>query len=92
MKYTNFYKEELLFLIMSVEDCLTGNIIRHEAVVDLEKLKEFKEVHDIHIMRKSPDPAGQDYNITYIPSSIGMGVHIACRCGETKDITDYDTF
>jgi len=74
---------------MSIDDCLKGNKIKHEATVDLGVLKRFRAKHNAHIKKKSPDPAGQDYNFRYIPSSCGTSVHIECRCGEKKDITDY---
>ncbi len=90
--YTNSYKVIINVKIMSVEDCLEGNKIKHEATVDLDALKEFRAEHDAHMMKKSLDPAGQDYNFRYIPSSVGTSVHIECRCGAKKDITDYSNW
>ena len=74
---------------MALENNLTGNVMRHESVVDLVKLKEFQTQHDPHMGRKDPDPAGRGYQVTYINTSIVTQVLIECRCGERKDITDY---
>lgn len=88
----NIYKIKTLIKIMTIEDHLKGNVIKHEAVVNLETLRAFQAQHDEHIMRKCPDPSGATYNFKYIPSSCGIGVQIQCRCGEIKDITDYSVW
>lgn len=70
---------------MGLESYLKGNRIKHEAVVDLDKLQEFQAKHDKHIAKKPSD----SYAVTYRTSGIGIAVEIACRCGKKADLTDY---
>jgi hypothetical protein len=77
---------------MGLEFHLKGNVISHEAVVDLDKLKEFEVKHNSHMEKKSADPSGQGYIVTYFPCGIGTSVKVKCRCGETADLTDYSVW
>jgi len=75
---------------MSIEDCLKGNEIKHEASVDLAKLIKFRRAHNSHINRDSPDPIFKpEYSVMYKPSTCGVIVKIICECGKMEDITDY---
>lgn len=77
---------------MLFEDCLDGNKIKHETIINLNELRIFRAEHDTHIVEKSLDPMGQYYNFKYTPSSCGTSVHIECWCGVKKDITDYSNW
>jgi len=75
---------------MSIEDYLKGNKIKHEARVDLAKLRKFRRAHNSHINRDSPDPIFKpEYSFMYGHSTDGVTVEIICECGKMEDITDY---
>lgn len=75
---------------MSIDDCLSGNKIKHEATVDLDLLKRFRAKHDAHVNRGSPDPIFKpEYSFMYGHSTDGVTVEIICECGNKEDITDY---
>ena len=77
---------------MAIEDFLQNNIIRHEATVDLDKLRDFTVEHDAHITERSADPIKDSYIFWYTPSSLGTSVYIECKCGMKEDITDYSNW
>ena len=75
---------------MSIDDCLKGNTIKHEATVDLAKLRKFRRAHNAHVNIDSPDPIFKpEYSFIYKPSTCGVIVEIVCECGKNADITDY---
>lgn len=58
---------------------------------------EFQKKHADCCMKKTgrrlASPSGGGFSITFHPTGLGDGVSIKCHfCGETENITDYDTW
>lgn len=65
--------------------------------VEQQKAQEFMDKHcksgKCKVVSSSGFPIGPLFSFTFTPNGIGMGVTIRCTsCGETEDITDYDSW
>ena len=77
---------------MGIENKIVGNVLKFETQIDLEKLEQFRNVHDPHISAFSPAAVKSDYTVFFTPTSIGTIAQIRCRCQIQEDITDYSNW
>jgi hypothetical protein len=63
--------------------------------VEEKNIDEWIKEHTKHcprLIQRSRSAIEVGYSVVFTQTSIGTVKDVACRCGQTKDITDYDGF